>query len=84
METRCEWMLCAQAILRMGATLVTLYATLGDEGIAHVIDEIEATHLVTSSDLLCKLKTIATKQGQKSRVRRILNVLRHPQTLCRH
>ena len=30
-ETRMEWMFTAQALFRMGATLATLYATLGDE-----------------------------------------------------
>lgn len=28
-ETRVEWMLCAQAIIRTGATIVTLFSNLG-------------------------------------------------------
>lgn len=28
-ETRIEWMICAQAIIRTGATLVTLFSNLG-------------------------------------------------------
>lgn len=38
-ETRLEWMLSAQAIFRLGATIATLYATLGDDGIIHGINE---------------------------------------------
>lgn len=65
METRMEWMLTAQAVLRLGATLVTLYATLGDDGIAHVLEEVESSILLTSSDLLHKLKTIADRDDLK-------------------
>lgn len=38
-ETRLEWMLSAQAIFRLGATIATLYATLGDDGIVHGFNE---------------------------------------------
>ena len=58
METRMEWMLTAQGLYRLGGCLATVYATLGDEGVSHVINEVEATHLVTSSDLLPKLHKI--------------------------
>lgn len=34
-ETRVEWMLSAQACLRLNIPVVTLYATLGEEGIIH-------------------------------------------------
>lgn len=61
METRMEWMLTAQGLYRLGATLATLYATLGDEGIAHVVNEIGASHIVTSSDLLPKLKKLKSQ-----------------------
>lgn len=55
METRMEWMLVAQALYRMNATIATLYATLGEEGIVHGINELESTHIVTSNELLPKL-----------------------------
>lgn len=54
-ETRPEWMLCSQAIFRTGATLATLYATLGDDGITHGINETEVTHVITSYSLVPKL-----------------------------
>lgn len=55
METRMEWMMTAQALYRLGGCLATVYATLGDEGVCHVINEVESTHIVTSSDLLPKI-----------------------------
>lgn len=54
-ETRLEWMMAAQACFRMNVPVVTLYATLGLEGIIHGINETEATHVITSQDLLPKL-----------------------------
>ena len=68
METRCEWMLAAQGLFRLGATLATLYATLGDEGIVHVINEIEATHIITSSDLIPKLSKLKSKMPKLSKI----------------
>ncbi|XP_064455823.1 long-chain-fatty-acid--CoA ligase 4-like isoform X2 [Ornithodoros turicata] len=60
-ETRVEWMLAAQACLRINIPVVTLYATLGEEGIIHGINETEATHLITSYDLLPKISKILNK-----------------------
>lgn len=55
-ETRLEWMLSAQAIFRLGATIATLYTTLGEDGIIHGINETEVTHIVTTHDVVPKLK----------------------------
>lgn len=74
METRMEWMLTAQGLYRLGATLATLYATLGDEGIIHVVNEIEASHIITSSDLLPKLKKL---KGQLPTVKTAIYVEDH-------
>lgn len=38
-ETRMEWMLTAQACLRINIPVVTLYATLGEDGIIHGTSE---------------------------------------------
>lgn len=54
-DSRHEWMLLAQAVFRIGGIISTLYSTLGDEGVVHGINETEATHIITSSDLLPKL-----------------------------
>lgn len=75
LETRVEWQLFAQAVLRMGATLCTMYATLGKEGIVYSINELEATLMITNvetlelfeqlSDQIPRIQTIVTV-GRKS------------------
>lgn len=55
-ETRLEWMLSAQAIFRLGATIATLYTTLGQEGILHGINQTEVTHIVTTFDVVPQIK----------------------------
>ncbi|KAH7941366.1 hypothetical protein HPB49_012732 [Dermacentor silvarum] len=60
-ETRIEWLLTAQACFRINVPLVTLYATLPNEGIVSAMNETEATHLVTSSELLPRVLSIADK-----------------------
>jgi long-chain acyl-CoA synthetase len=67
-ETRPEWMLCLHAIFRLGATAATLYSTLGDEGVIHGINEQEATHVITSSDLLGKIAKIKSSIPKVSTV----------------
>ncbi|KAJ8960894.1 hypothetical protein NQ318_020193 [Aromia moschata] len=57
-ETRAEWMIAAHGIFKQNIPLVTIYATLGDEAIAHGINETEVTTVVTSFDLLPKFKRI--------------------------
>ena len=71
METRLEWMLMANACYRMGAVVGTLYATLGDDGITHGINETETTVLVTSNDLL---KKVAKLYGQLPNLKTIIYV----------
>lgn len=60
-ETRMEWHLIAQALFQIGAIIVTLYATLGDDGVVHGINECETTHVITSSDLVPKLQRLQHK-----------------------
>ncbi|XP_074027185.1 acyl-CoA synthetase long-chain isoform X3 [Leptinotarsa decemlineata] len=57
-ETRAEWMIAAHGIFKQNIPLVTIYATLGDEAIAHAINETEVTTIITSFDLLPKFKKI--------------------------
>ncbi|CAH1286117.1 unnamed protein product [Diabrotica balteata] len=57
-ETRAEWMIAAHGIFKQNIPLVTIYATLGDEAIAHAINETEVTTLITSFELLPKFKKI--------------------------
>nr|XP_037274408.1 long-chain-fatty-acid--CoA ligase 4-like [Rhipicephalus microplus]XP_037274409.1 long-chain-fatty-acid--CoA ligase 4-like [Rhipicephalus microplus]XP_037274410.1 long-chain-fatty-acid--CoA ligase 4-like [Rhipicephalus microplus] len=60
-ETRVEWLLTAQACFRTNVPLVTLYVTLTNDGIVSAINETEATHLVTSADLLPRVLSVANK-----------------------
>lgn len=60
-ETRMEWHLVAQALFQIGAVIVTLYATLGDDGVVHGINECETTHVITSSELVPKLQRLQQK-----------------------
>lgn len=57
-ETRAEWMLTAQACFRANIPIVTLYATLSNDGIVSAINQTEVTHLVTSSDLLPRVLSV--------------------------
>ncbi|XP_054709782.1 long-chain-fatty-acid--CoA ligase 4-like isoform X2 [Uloborus diversus] len=60
-ETRIEWMLVCQVCFRINVPVATLYATLGEDGIVHGINETEVTHVFTSQELLPKLKKIIEK-----------------------
>jgi len=51
-NTRIEWQLIAQACFRTNITVVTVYANLGEEGLAYALEQGELEHLFTSSDLL--------------------------------
>ncbi|KAL2095191.1 hypothetical protein ACEWY4_009910 [Coilia grayii] len=61
-ETRAEWMISAQACFKHNFPMVTLYATLGEDAVAYGLNECEATHLITSVELMeTKLKNILSK-----------------------
>ncbi|XP_034490199.1 long-chain-fatty-acid--CoA ligase 4-like [Drosophila innubila] len=57
-ETRAEWLIAAHGCFKQSMPIVTVYATLGDDGVAHCIAETEVTTVITSHDLLPKFKTI--------------------------
>lgn len=52
LETQAEWMISAQASLKHNFTLVTVYATLGEEGIAYSLNQAEVRFVITSGTLL--------------------------------
>ncbi|XP_077537429.1 long-chain-fatty-acid--CoA ligase 4-like [Haemaphysalis longicornis] len=60
-ETRAEWMLTAQACFRANIPIVTLYATLSNDGVVSAINQTEVTHLVTSSDLLPRVLSVVDR-----------------------
>lgn len=60
-ETRAEWMIAAHACFKQNLTIVTIYSTLGDDAIAHGINETEVDTVITSFELLPKFKRILQK-----------------------
>jgi len=54
METRREWMQMAHAVWRCGGTVVTVYASLGDQAVTDALVESEARVLISSAPLLEK------------------------------
>ncbi|XP_041988112.1 long-chain-fatty-acid--CoA ligase 4 isoform X2 [Aricia agestis] len=60
-ETRVEWMIAAHGCFTQSIPVVTIYSTLGDDAIAHGINETEVSTVITSHDLLPKFKRILDK-----------------------
>uniref|UniRef100_A0A2H1VGI8 long-chain-fatty-acid--CoA ligase n=1 Tax=Spodoptera frugiperda TaxID=7108 RepID=A0A2H1VGI8_SPOFR len=60
-ETRAEWMLAAHGCFKQSIPVVTIYATLGDDAIAHGINETDVSTVITTYDLLPKFKKILAK-----------------------
>ncbi|KAF2357638.1 AMP-dependent synthetase/ligase [Trinorchestia longiramus] len=67
-ETRYEWLVCAAGAFRQNAAVCTLYATLGDDAVVHGINETEVRHIITSHELLPKLRTILPRCPKVTRV----------------
>ncbi|XP_014260043.1 long-chain-fatty-acid--CoA ligase 4-like isoform X1 [Cimex lectularius] len=57
-ETRAEWTVAAHGCFKQNFTVVTIYATLGEEAIAHGINETKGRLVITTHELLPKFKTI--------------------------
>ncbi|XP_063838229.1 long-chain-fatty-acid--CoA ligase 4 isoform X3 [Ostrinia nubilalis] len=60
-ETRAEWMVAAHGCFKQSIPVVTIYATLGDEAIAHGINETEVSTVITTHELLPKFRKILAK-----------------------
>jgi long-subunit acyl-CoA synthetase (AMP-forming) len=52
----------------MNATVATLYATLGEEGIVHGMTEVNSTHIITSNELLPKLLSLKSQIPKLNKV----------------
>lgn len=57
-ETRAEWLIAAHGLFKHSCTIVTLFATLGEEGIKHGVNETEVRTLITSHELMPKIRKI--------------------------
>lgn len=63
-ETRAEWMIAAHACFKQNLSVVTIYATLGDDAIAHGVNETEVDTVITSHELLPKVKRILPRLAE--------------------
>lgn len=57
-ETRSEWIVAAHGCFKQAMTIVTIYATLGEDGIVHCLNETEVEIVITSHGLLPKFKRL--------------------------
>ncbi|XP_014282035.1 long-chain-fatty-acid--CoA ligase 4 isoform X3 [Halyomorpha halys] len=67
-ETRAEWMVAAQGCFKQNFPIVTIYSTLGEDAIAHGINETEGKIVVTTHDLLPKFRNILYKTPSVQKV----------------
>ncbi|CAG8484402.1 9547_t:CDS:2 [Scutellospora calospora] len=59
--TTVNWMLVAHGCFRQGATIVTAYETLGEDGLLHSMNESEVKGIFTNADLLSMTAKVAGK-----------------------
>ncbi|AQK39529.1 Long chain acyl-CoA synthetase 9 chloroplastic [Zea mays] len=70
-ETRAEWQIGLQACFRQNITVVTIYASLGEEALCHSLNETEVTTVVCGQKELKKLIDIS---GQLDTVKRVVYI----------
>uniref|UniRef100_A0A7N0U9E6 AMP-dependent synthetase/ligase domain-containing protein n=1 Tax=Kalanchoe fedtschenkoi TaxID=63787 RepID=A0A7N0U9E6_KALFE len=68
-DTREEWFIALQGCLRRNITVVTIYASLGEEALCHSLNETEVTTVICGRKELLKLAAIS---GQLDTVVRII------------
>ncbi|CAJ1964764.1 unnamed protein product [Sphenostylis stenocarpa] len=60
-DTRAEWLIALQGCFRQNVTVVTIYATLGEDALVHSLNETEVSTLICESKLLKKLDAIRSR-----------------------
>ncbi|KAK3021482.1 hypothetical protein RJ639_045865 [Escallonia herrerae] len=68
-DTREEWFIALQGCFRRNVTVVTMYASLGEEALCHSLNETEVTTVICGSKELKKLLDI---NGQLDTVKRVI------------
>ncbi|XP_058190113.1 long chain acyl-CoA synthetase 9, chloroplastic [Rhododendron vialii] len=68
-DTREEWFIALQGCFRRNVTVVTIYASLGEEALCHSLNETEVTTVICANKELKKLLDIS---GQLDTVKRIV------------
>ncbi|GLT51411.1 hypothetical protein SLA2020_248240 [Shorea laevis] len=59
-ETRAEWQIAFQGCFRQNITVVTIYASLGEEALIHSVNETQASTLICDPKQLKKLTAISS------------------------
>nr|KJB64463.1 hypothetical protein B456_010G050200 [Gossypium raimondii] len=68
-DTREEWFIALQSCFRLNVTVVTIYASLGEEALCHSLNETEVTTVICGNKELKKLVNIS---GQLDTVTRVI------------
>ncbi|KHG21710.1 Long chain acyl-CoA synthetase 9, chloroplastic -like protein [Gossypium arboreum] len=68
-DTSEEWFIALQACFRLNVTVVTIYASLGEEALCHSLNETEVTTVISGNKELKKLVNIS---GQLDTVTRVI------------
>lgn len=77
-DTRPEWQISSQALIRLGAIVGTMYSTLGVDGIVHSVDETQVSHVVTQKDKVNKLLRLKSKLPKLKKIIYFDQVLKLP------
>eukprot|EP00897_Mesotaenium_endlicherianum_P007230 jgi/Mesen1/6535/ME000334S05876 len=67
-ETRAEWYITLQAAFRQKLTVVTVYASLGEDALLHSLNETEVTTVIVDKKQLTKVVDMASKFESLKRV----------------
>ncbi|KAD5318191.1 hypothetical protein E3N88_18137 [Mikania micrantha] len=59
-DTRAEWLIAFEGSFRQNITIVTIYASLGDDALIHSLNETKVTTLICDSKLLKKVGTVSS------------------------
>ncbi|MED6133824.1 Long chain acyl-CoA synthetase 9, chloroplastic [Stylosanthes scabra] len=68
-DTREEWFIALQGCFRRNVTVVTIYASLGEEALCHSLNETEVTTVICGQK---ELKTLVNISGQLDSVKRVI------------
>ncbi|KDP29956.1 hypothetical protein JCGZ_18525 [Jatropha curcas] len=60
-ETRAEWFIAFQGCMRQNITIVTIYASLGEDALIHSLNETQVSTLICDSKQLKKLAPISSR-----------------------
>ncbi|KAE8679695.1 Long chain acyl-CoA synthetase 9 [Hibiscus syriacus] len=68
-ETRAEWQIAFQGCLRQNVTVVTVYASLGEDALIHSLNETQV------STLICESKQLKTLAAIRTRLKTVTNII---------